>query len=379
MTPAQRDLLMKVIDAYAGLMAADIAADRLAKIKAAGIENVAFAWAGPVERGQRHYYRVQGPTFLIEFDNTQNNGNHVHSIWRDFKGDFGRDLLREHLKTAHLGTGSRALVRACRRTSSPASSSSPRRRCAAARRRQRPPADHRSLRACEVDGPGDCRAAGAALRARARAGRHGAARRAVPADRVVLFVHGAGTPAEVAFDVPYQDYSWMAYLARAGLRRLLCRHDRLRPFHPPRADERSVQRGRDRQADWIPIAAQGAVRAVLSAGNDDDRLRLGRHRRGGGLHPRAPARRAREPGGVVARRPARRRLCRPASAEGESAGAARPCLQPHQRRGPPAKVPAEGAAFNTQSRAELDASGQRQTGCADAGRSRGCATWSGPR
>ena len=103
MTPAQRDLLMKVIDAYAGLMTADVAADRLAKIKAAGIDNVAFAWAGPIERGQKHYYRVQGPTFLIEFDNTQNDGNHVHSIWRDFKGDFGRDLLRDHIRTAHAG------------------------------------------------------------------------------------------------------------------------------------------------------------------------------------------------------------------------------------------------------------------------------------
>ena len=101
MTPAQRELLMKLLDAYAGLMAPDIASDRMAKIKTAGIENVAFAWAGPVERGQQHYYRVQGPTFLIEFDNTQNSGNHVHSVWRDFKGDFGRDLLREHIKTAH--------------------------------------------------------------------------------------------------------------------------------------------------------------------------------------------------------------------------------------------------------------------------------------
>lgn len=107
MTPAQRDLLMKVVDSYAGLMAPDIAADRMAKIKAAGIENVAFAWAGPVERGQRHYFRVQGPTFLIEFDNSQNNGNHVHSIWRDFQGDFGRDLLRDHIKTAHLAGAAR--------------------------------------------------------------------------------------------------------------------------------------------------------------------------------------------------------------------------------------------------------------------------------
>jgi len=100
MTPAQRDLLMKVLDAYAGLMTQDIAADRMAKVKKAGIENIAFAWAGALERGQKHYYRVQGPTFLIEFDNTQNDGNHVHSVWRDFNGDFGRDLLREHLKTS---------------------------------------------------------------------------------------------------------------------------------------------------------------------------------------------------------------------------------------------------------------------------------------
>ena len=100
MTAPQRDQLMKILDAYAGLMAADIASDRMTKIKIAGIENMTFAWAGSLERGQKHYYRVQGPTFLIEFDNTQNDANHVHSVWRDFKGDFGRDLLREHLRTS---------------------------------------------------------------------------------------------------------------------------------------------------------------------------------------------------------------------------------------------------------------------------------------
>ena len=100
MIPAQRDQLMKILDAYAGLMTAELAADRMAKVKAAGIEKIGFAWAGSIERGQKHYYRVQGPTFLIEFDNSQNDGNHVHSIWRDFNGDFGRDILREHLKTA---------------------------------------------------------------------------------------------------------------------------------------------------------------------------------------------------------------------------------------------------------------------------------------
>jgi hypothetical protein len=100
MTAAQRDQLVKVLDAYAGLMTTEIATDRMAKVKKAGIENIAFAWAGSIERGQKHYYRVQGPTFLIEFDNVQNDGNHVHSIWRDFNGDFGRDLLRDHLKTS---------------------------------------------------------------------------------------------------------------------------------------------------------------------------------------------------------------------------------------------------------------------------------------
>jgi len=94
----QRALLMNVLDVYAGFMAPDLAAERLGKVKAAGIDLIAFAWAGPIERGQKHYYRVQGPTFLIEYDNTQNEGNHIHSVWRDFDGDFGRDLLREHLR-----------------------------------------------------------------------------------------------------------------------------------------------------------------------------------------------------------------------------------------------------------------------------------------
>ena len=97
MTPSQRTLLTQLIEVYTSLMAADVAADRMAKIRAAGTDAVAFAWAGDTTRGQRHYYRVQGPTFLIEYDNTQNNGNHVHSVWRDFNGDFGRDALREHL------------------------------------------------------------------------------------------------------------------------------------------------------------------------------------------------------------------------------------------------------------------------------------------
>jgi hypothetical protein len=98
LTTNQRALLRKLIDVYTGYMADDIAADRLARIEKAGWDKIAFAWAGSLERGQKHYYRVQGPTFLIEYDNTQNDANHIHSVWRDFNGDFGEDLLREHLR-----------------------------------------------------------------------------------------------------------------------------------------------------------------------------------------------------------------------------------------------------------------------------------------
>jgi hypothetical protein len=97
MTAKQRELLMQLITVYTDQMTPDIAAERKAEYEKAGVEKIAFAWAGPVAPGERHYYRVQGPTFVIEFDNTQNNGNHIHSVWRDFDSDFGRDLLREHL------------------------------------------------------------------------------------------------------------------------------------------------------------------------------------------------------------------------------------------------------------------------------------------
>jgi hypothetical protein len=98
LTSSQRELLMRLIEAYTSLMAPDLATLRLAKLRQAGLDNITFAWAGEPQRGAKHYYRVQGPTFLIEYDNSQNNGNHIHSVWRDFKGDFGRDLLREHVR-----------------------------------------------------------------------------------------------------------------------------------------------------------------------------------------------------------------------------------------------------------------------------------------
>ena len=67
-------------------------------LQASGIDGIRFAWAGGMERGQPHYYRLQGPTFLVEYDNTQDGANHVHTVWRDFDGDFGEDLLRRHYR-----------------------------------------------------------------------------------------------------------------------------------------------------------------------------------------------------------------------------------------------------------------------------------------
>ena len=97
----QAEVLMQLLKEYADTMAPPVAAARLRKLQAAGVGQIHFAWAGGGERGQPHYYRVQGPTFLVEYDNVQNDANHIHSVWRDFDGDFGLDLLAEHYKKAH--------------------------------------------------------------------------------------------------------------------------------------------------------------------------------------------------------------------------------------------------------------------------------------
>ncbi|HXT71976.1 MAG TPA: DUF3500 domain-containing protein [Vicinamibacterales bacterium] len=98
MSAKERGLFMALLDAHIHTQAPALAAERLARIKAAGIENIRFAWMGAIKRapGAAHYYRIQGPTFLIEYDNVQNNANHQHVVWRDFKGDFGDDLLAMH-------------------------------------------------------------------------------------------------------------------------------------------------------------------------------------------------------------------------------------------------------------------------------------------
>jgi hypothetical protein len=96
MDKTQQKLLQQIIEEYVRNYRPELADDDLKKIEKAGWGKIFFAWAGGLEPGEGHYYRVQGPTFLMEFDNTQNNANHIHTVWRDFEHDFGEDLLREH-------------------------------------------------------------------------------------------------------------------------------------------------------------------------------------------------------------------------------------------------------------------------------------------
>lgn len=92
MTADQKKLLRMLLEEYTVAMAPEIAQEWLSDVEKGGFDNVHFAWWGGPDRHQRHYYRVQGPMFLIEYNNTQNNANHVHSMWRNLKGDFGVPL-----------------------------------------------------------------------------------------------------------------------------------------------------------------------------------------------------------------------------------------------------------------------------------------------
>jgi hypothetical protein len=101
MTHDQKIVLNKLIVAYLLSMPPTIAKARMKKITTEDMDSIRFGWAGGTEPGKPHYYRVQGNTFLVEFDNTQNNANHIHTVWRDFNGDFGLDLLKEHYHNSH--------------------------------------------------------------------------------------------------------------------------------------------------------------------------------------------------------------------------------------------------------------------------------------
>jgi hypothetical protein len=103
MTTTQQEQLLQLINVYVHRYTKLFADEMLKEIQQAGLNNLRFAWAGFTEpdAGKPNYYRIQGPTIIIEYDNSQNNANHIHSVLRDLKNDFGGDLLLEHYKSGH--------------------------------------------------------------------------------------------------------------------------------------------------------------------------------------------------------------------------------------------------------------------------------------
>ena len=101
LTAEQSALLVKIVKEYLFRCRPDVAAEDWARIEKLGADKLFFTWAGGLDLGQPHYYRVQGGNFILEYDNTQNDANHVHSVWRDFDRDFGGDLLKAHVDSAH--------------------------------------------------------------------------------------------------------------------------------------------------------------------------------------------------------------------------------------------------------------------------------------
>ena len=104
MDAAQQAQVLKLIGAFADHLQPELTEARLARVRAAPLDSIRVGWAGSDQPRQPHYFRIQGATFLIEFDNS--GGNHIHSVWRDFEGDFGRDVLLDHYRGAE-GTAHR--------------------------------------------------------------------------------------------------------------------------------------------------------------------------------------------------------------------------------------------------------------------------------
>jgi hypothetical protein len=96
MTGAQKDMLDALLRLYVHRLPDDVADDELIKFSGTALDDVHFLWAGGLAPGQPHYYRAHGPTLLAEYDNSARDANHVHTVWRDPRGDFGDDVLARH-------------------------------------------------------------------------------------------------------------------------------------------------------------------------------------------------------------------------------------------------------------------------------------------
>ena len=98
MDASSRVLVEALMDRFLGTLAADLWAAQKRRVLEQGLAAFRFAWAGSLTPGEAHYFRVHGPVTLIEYDNTQNGANHVHSVWRDLAADFGHDALGDHYR-----------------------------------------------------------------------------------------------------------------------------------------------------------------------------------------------------------------------------------------------------------------------------------------
>ena len=101
MSATQRQSLMSLLKVYIDREPSTIAARSLKRVEEDGVGNIYFGWAGSQYRNQAHYYRIHGPSIFVEYDNTQNRANHIHSVWRDIRDDFGLDILRIHYERHH--------------------------------------------------------------------------------------------------------------------------------------------------------------------------------------------------------------------------------------------------------------------------------------
>lgn len=119
MTERQRQALLELVAVYVRNAPQPAADAEIARIRRAGIEKLHFAWAGGAQPGQRHYYRIHGPTVLIEYDNTEDSGNHIHTVWRNPQGDFGDDVLARHYAEAPHHAATRRNAHVQQRRSAP--------------------------------------------------------------------------------------------------------------------------------------------------------------------------------------------------------------------------------------------------------------------
>jgi hypothetical protein len=101
MKAKQKKIALDLLSEYLHRVPEDVAYTRMNQIEKEGTSSIHFAWAGSEEHGSPHYYRLHGPSFLVEYDNTQNNANHIHTVWRDLRNDWGEDLLGDHYIESH--------------------------------------------------------------------------------------------------------------------------------------------------------------------------------------------------------------------------------------------------------------------------------------